>query len=52
MAEDLFAANSPTSSHAGNHSRLRQRFLATLGGGMLDYEFLKLLQKLAFYAGT
>ncbi len=43
MGQDLFDADRPTPSHAGHRSRLRQRFLATLGDGMPDYELLELL---------
>lgn len=50
MGQDLF--NTPdtstrSSTHAGHRQRLRERFLATLGEGMPDYELVELLLMLA-----
>ena len=43
MGNDLFDADNSAPGHAGHRSRLRQRFLATMGEGMPDYELLELL---------
>ena len=50
MKDDLFQSpESPddAAGHAGHRKRLRERFLATMGEGMPDYEMLELLLMLA-----
>jgi len=50
MGHDLFdnsESDAATPSHTGHRQRLRQRFLATAGHGMPDYELLELLLMLA-----